>query len=168
MEGPIRALVAGVGSPDRGDDALGIEIARAVSRSVTEGVGIEEITGDLTALLDRWTGIRLAVVVDAMRSSVPPGSIERVELGTPDFSRWAGRFSTHGLSLPDTVALGRALEKMPERLILYGVEAESMEFGTGLSAPAAKAVPEAASLILRDLSALTGHVSNSGRTESHA
>ena len=151
MEQRMRALVAGVGNMDRGDDALGIEIARAVSRSAPDGVEVEEITGDLTDLLDLWAGMGLAVVVDAMRSSVPPGSIERVELGTPGFSRRAGGFSTHGLSLPDTVALGKALQKMPEVLILYGVEAESVEFGRSLSPSVAKAVPEAASLILHDL-----------------
>jgi hydrogenase maturation protease len=168
MERQIRALVAGVGNMDRGDDAIGLEIARAVSRSAPYGVLVEEITGDLTDLLDLWAGMGLAVVVDAMRSSVSPGSIERVALGTPGFSRWAGGFSTHGLSLPETVALGKVLQKMPEALILYGVEAESVELGRSLSPLVAKAVPEATRLILHDLFSFGISSDDAGMVDSHA
>jgi hydrogenase maturation protease len=61
--------------------------------------------------------------------------------------------SSHGVSLGEAVDLARALDRMPERLLLLAVEAEDVGFGLGLSQPVADAVvsvaDEIADLVVR-------------------
>ena len=46
----------------------------------------------------------------------------------------------HGIALGDAVALARALDQLPQRLLLYAVEVVNTDFGIGLSAEVAPVV----------------------------
>jgi hydrogenase maturation protease len=48
--------------------------------------------------------------------------------------------SSHGISLGSTVELGRALERLPRRLVVLAVGAGEFGFGTGLTPDVAAAV----------------------------
>ncbi|HEY5553668.1 MAG TPA: hydrogenase maturation protease, partial [Cellulomonas sp.] len=73
-------VVIGLGSPDRGDDAVGPEVARRVADLHLPGVTVVEHE-DPTGLIDLWDTADLAVVVDAVRSGSAPGSLLVVESG---------------------------------------------------------------------------------------
>jgi hydrogenase maturation protease len=62
--------VIGLGSPDRGHDAVGHWVARRVARLYLPGVSVVEHE-DPTGLIDLWSGSDLAVWVDAVRSGAP-------------------------------------------------------------------------------------------------
>lgn len=138
-------VVIGLGSPDRGDDAVGPEVARRVADLHLPGVTVVEHE-DPTGLIDLWDTADLAVVVDAVRSGSAPGSLLVVESGAdagPLADRaWArtGRGGTHAFGLAAAVELGRALHRLPRRLVLVGVEATQFEHGTVLGAPVAAAL----------------------------
>jgi hydrogenase maturation protease len=138
-------LVIGLGSPDRGDDAVGPEVARRVADRHLPGVTVVEHE-DPTGLIDLWDTVDLAVVVDAVRSGSAPGSLLVVEAGADagplaDHA-WArtGRGGTHAFGLAAAVELGRALHRLPRRLVLVGVEASQFEHGAALGAPVAAAL----------------------------
>ena len=80
MSGPAPVVVvAGLGSEFRRDDGAGPLVrARAVHEA---GVGrdIGPISDPLD-LLGVWDGADLVVVVDAVRSGAPPGTVQVVEL----------------------------------------------------------------------------------------
>jgi hydrogenase maturation protease len=155
-------LVVGLGSPHRGDDAVGIEVATAVSRAVRRlGLrGVEVVPhGDPTDLVLTWSGRDLAVVVDAVTSGAAPGTLVRVDVG-PAHPGWSdgpmvGARGTHALGLAAAVELGRALDRLPGRLVVVGVEAGSVDHGTALSPPVAEAVPGATDAVLALLAAST-------------
>ncbi|MGA8248276.1 MAG: hypothetical protein WB797_15335, partial [Nocardioides sp.] len=63
----VTGLVVGLGQPDRGDDAVGPEVARAVATRGLPGVRVLE-REDPADLLDTWRGHDLVVLVDAVRS----------------------------------------------------------------------------------------------------
>ena len=65
----------------------------------------------------------MAYVVDAISSDAQAGTIVRI-----DGSRRSGLFSrpavsTHGIGLGETIELGRVLDMLPGRLVIYGVSA---------------------------------------------
>lgn len=147
MTGATGPLVIALGSADRGDDAVGGLVARAVAaRLPTVAVVDHE---DPTALLDLWAGHTPVVVVDAVRSGAPGGTLHQLEAGSaagPLSARsWAGsgRGSTHAFGLAEVVELARALGRLPERLVVVGVEAERFDHGAPLSPAVAAAVPDA-------------------------
>src|SRR5947209_5916659 len=69
--GPV--VVAGVGAPDRGDDAVGLLVARLVGETVPDATVVE--VGDPSRLLNAWEGAAGTVVVDAVRTGAAPGAL---------------------------------------------------------------------------------------------
>ncbi|HEX6874946.1 MAG TPA: hydrogenase maturation protease [Nocardioidaceae bacterium] len=138
-------LVVGLGSHDRGDDAVGPAVARALSALRLPGVEVVEHE-DPTALIELWDERSLVIVVDAVCSGGTPGSLIVLETGTDDTplreSAWAatGRGGTHALGLAATVELARALGRLPRRVVVLGVEAAGFDHGQPLSTPVALAV----------------------------
>jgi hydrogenase maturation protease len=130
---PPPRVVIGVGNAARGDDAAGLIAARRLG-------GLEH-EGDPVALLDVWRGAELAVVIDAVSSGAEPGTVHRFDAtAEPLPAHLRGSSSTHALGLAEAIELGRALGRLPARLIVYGIEGERFEAGTELTPAVAAAV----------------------------
>jgi hydrogenase maturation protease len=145
-------LVVGLGSPDQGDDAVGLEIARAIEALCLPGVRTA-IHEDPTALLHLWEGIDVVVVVDAVMTGRPPGAISVIEVGAgkpplpPDAWAATGRGGTHAFGLATAVELARALGRLPRRVTVVGVEAASFAQGSALSPEVAASVDDAVAIV---------------------
>ncbi|WP_191907841.1 hydrogenase maturation protease [Nocardioides cynanchi] len=155
-------LVVGLGRSDRGDDGVGPAVARSVATRPDAATGLLVCTQeDPTALLDLWEGHDHVVVIDAVVTGAPAGTLHRLELGADapplPSGTWAetGRAGTHAFGLAATVELGRALHRLPATVVVVGVEAGCLEIGTTLSPPVAAAVAAADELVGRELA---GHV----------
>lgn len=143
----MRALVIGLGNPDRGDDAVGVQVARRVAAERLD-VHVLELD-DPSEALDAWAAADTVVVADAVSSGGDPGDIHVVDAVArtlPAGSWTAG--GTHALGLAAVVELGRALGRLPRRLVLVGVEAGRFDHGTPMSDAVAAAVPGAALAVL--------------------
>lgn len=146
-------LVIGIGNPDRGDDAAGLEVARRVREATSPaGVTVRELDGDQLALIDEWAGATEVYVVDAVCSGGTPGTVYQFTTADPLTDRFQHR-GTHMFSLADVIELARALGRLPGQLTGYGIEGASFAIGEGLSKEAAAAVDNVASLLLNDLKA---------------
>ena len=151
--GPV--LVVGVGHPDRGDDAVGIAVAREVARVAGAGVEVRE-QEDPTDLVMLWAGWQRVVLVDAVTSGggVAPGSVHvlRTGGGRPPIAAddWArtGRGGTHAFGVGAAVELARALGRLPAEVVVVGIEAAGVEHGAPLTPVVASAVPAAALAVL--------------------
>jgi hydrogenase maturation protease len=125
-------IVIGVGNSWRGDDAAGLEVARRVG-----GVRHE---GDCTRLLDEWDADDDVLLVDAVSSGAPAGTIHRFDAIHEPLPATLASSSTHAFGVPGAVELARALGRLPRRLRVVGIEGERWEAGAGLSAAVARAV----------------------------
>jgi hydrogenase maturation protease len=149
-----RVVVIGVGNPYRRDDGLGPAVVSLLRDRGLPGIEVAESDGEPSRLIELWTGASLAVVVDAILTRpAHPGRVHRLSAYHPVVSAGATAASSHGVSLGEAVDLARALDRMPERLLLLAVEAEDVGFGLGLSQPVADAVvsvaDEIADLVVR-------------------
>jgi hydrogenase maturation protease len=128
-------VVIGVGNPYRHDDAVGLLVADAVAERGGHAV---QSDGEPAGLMLAWEGADLAVLVDAVLCQPStPGRVHR----TPALPAAHGGTSSHGLGIPDAVALATVLGRLPRRLVVYAVEAADVSLGVGLSEPVARAVP---------------------------
>ena len=66
--------VIGIGNPLRGDDAIGLLVARRVRELADPEVEVMELEGEPARLIDAWQGAGLAVVVDAVKTGAPAGN----------------------------------------------------------------------------------------------
>ncbi|MGV9246005.1 hydrogenase maturation protease [Streptomyces sp. NPDC003710] len=153
------AAVIGIGNEYRRDDGVGNALItllgeRATVRPLPQGTVVQECDGDPGRLIGLWENRDLAVVVDAcFPSPARPGRIHRW-CPAPDAPLcWAtaGRHSTHGLGLVETVHLARMLGRCPGRLVVYAVEGADRSLGAGLTAAVAEAVRPLAERIEAEL-----------------
>ncbi len=144
---PSRLLV-GLGTLGGGDDAVGLLVAEQVADLHLARVQVA-VVEDPTALLDLWPGREVVVVVDAVCSGAAPGCLQLLSTGTglaglPGLAtavRSPG--GTHGFGLAAVAELSRTLGRLPARLHVLGVEAQSFRTGAPLSPQVARALPAA-------------------------
>jgi len=142
------AIVIGVGNAWAGDDAAGLLVARKVRARVPAGVKVIEHEGEPTALLEEWPGTALAVVVDATSGGDAPGKVRVMDAtGAPLPAAFTGT-STHAFGVAEAIELGRALGRLPERLLVVGVEGARFEAGAEPSAEVTAALERAADQVL--------------------
>lgn len=139
----MRPLVIGLGNLDRGDDAVGLLVARGLD---LPDVDVCEASGEPTELVSLWDGRQDVWVVDAACSGAPPGTVHH--LGTP-LPAFVGSGSTHGLGLSDAVELARVLELLPPRLSVVAIEGRDFALGAPLT-PEVRAGAEEALAWLKD------------------
>jgi hydrogenase maturation protease len=138
-------VLIGVGNADAGDDAVGLVVLAALAAGeLPDGVQLTRIEGDTVALLDAFErASAAAVLIDAVRSGSAPGTIHRAEAGTAPLPALLRRgSSTHAIGVAEAIELARVTERLPPRVVLYGVEGARFEAGAGLSGAVAAVVPE--------------------------
>ncbi len=155
--GPL-PLVIGLGNDQRGDDGSGLAVARALRPRLEGKARVEECASEGIALLEVWRGSDRVLVIDAVRSGAAPGTVIRLVPGDGFGAGFRSATSTHGLSLSEAVALARGLGCLPRHLVVYGIEADDLGMGTGLTPPVARGVQEVTDRILAELEAEPGTV----------
>jgi hydrogenase maturation protease len=135
-------LVIGLGNPDRGDDAVGVQIARKVAAERLDVLALE--FDDPSEALDAWTAEDTVVVADAVSSGGKPGDVHVIDVAQEKLpgGNWSAG-GTHALGLAAMVELARTLDLMPRRFVVVGVEAARFDHGAPLSEAVEAAVPTA-------------------------
>ena len=150
------ALVVGLGSPDRGDDGIGPAVARCVATLALAEVDVL-VHEDPADLVELWSGRSVAVVVDAVCSGGPAGTVHLLETeaaGNRLFHpTWAdtARGGTHALGLATAVELARVLHRLPRRLVVVGIEGVGFDRGAPLSPQVQGAMPAAVAAVVAAL-----------------
>ncbi len=147
-------LVVGCGNLLRGDDAVGPTLVRHLwERGVPEHV---ELVDGGTAGMDvafKMRGRRLVVVVDAARTGAEPGTVFRVpgeELA--DLPPVDG-LNLHAFRWDHALAVGRWLLKdaYPQQVVVYLIEAASVEPGAELTEPVRTAMHRVIDTVLTEV-----------------
>lgn len=146
-----RAVVIAVGNEFRRDDGVGpVVLAELEKQQLPADIALTLSDGEPTQFFDAWTGVPLAVVVDAVLCEPSaPGKVHRTTLAGESLMATAA--STHGLGIPEAVQLAEALDRAPQQLVVFAVEAADLGFGVGLSDEVARAVPEVVQAVLAEL-----------------
>lgn len=142
-----RVLVAGVGNVLRRDDGFGPAVL-AQLRDLPAGVELLESGIGGMALLQellgsRWDGL---VIIDAVERGAAPGTVFVID---PEIAPFEHVPDTH-LANPDRVLmLAKAMDALPERVILVGCQPRIVEpTGEPLTPEVERAVPIAADQVL--------------------
>ena len=147
-----RLKVIGVGNEWRGDDAVGLLVARRLQADQLPQVEISECRDTVTALREAWKDATGVIVVDAVVSGGPPGAIYRFNAhggGVPvQLSRSP---SSHGWGVAEALALGKVFQELPLWLIIYGIEGQNFGPGQEVSQEVAAAIPELVRRIEREI-----------------
>ncbi len=145
--------ILGCGNTLMGDDGVGIRaIERLQKMKLPENVEIIDAGVGGLAILSWIEDADKVVIVDAVQTgNEPPGTVYKFtdkELPPSDMFM----LSLHDLNLVDTINVGRLVQKMPEDVIIIGVEVKRLaEFTRELTPEVEAALPEVLDLVLREI-----------------
>jgi hydrogenase maturation protease len=146
-----RGMVVGIGNPLRGDDAVGIAVLdRLRDAGCTAELAASD--GDPGELLELWDGASKVVIVDAMATGRPAGTIEVFDASTVALPASMRLGSSHHLGAAEAVELGRVLGRLPRRVVVVGIEGTEFAMGADMSDPVSEAVPAAVTAVEEALS----------------
>jgi len=132
-------VVVGLGNSYRKDDAVGIVAAAALNDLALPGVRVATGIPEPMSLLEAWSGAVLAIVIDAaVATPSVPGRIRRCTLRDVDDAPEG--LSSHGVHIGRTHALGQVLGRVPDALVVFGIEVADTGHGIGLTPWVARAV----------------------------
>ena len=150
------ALVIGIGNAWRRDDGVGWRVAERVAELLGDETHVMQLDGEPARLIEAWDGAEIALVIDGVRLGLTVGTV--VLLSAHDARLNEPGASTHTMGLSFALRLGEALGRMPNELIVVGVEVGDVALGQQLTPAVAAAVEAAAGKVIE---ALTGRRSHS-------
>jgi hydrogenase maturation protease len=89
--------------------------------------------------------------VDAVRSGAEPGTVHRIDATHEPLPATLSAASTHTLGVGEAIELARALGRLPARVVVYGIEAESLAAGEELTPAVERAVDDVVEQLRNDL-----------------
>ncbi|HXX16336.1 MAG TPA: hydrogenase maturation protease [Candidatus Eremiobacteraceae bacterium] len=161
---PPSILVLALGNMLLSDDGAGPALLEQLAASPSRWpAGVEFIDGGTQglALLGQLAGRRAVIIVDALQTGAPPGTVHRLTLNelheiTPRrLLAQTSRNSGHESNAAELIAAAELLGELPDRLFVVGIEAQSIHTGLGLTPPVRDALPAALDQVASLLSQLS-------------
>ncbi|GMV36840.1 MAG: peptidase M52 [Fimbriimonadales bacterium] len=128
-----RVLIVGIGNDMRGDDAAGLLVVRRL-REMGVDADLRECGGDGAEMMDLWRDAEETILIDAVRSGAPPGTIHCFDACCePIPAAFRNSPSTHLFSVAEAIELARSLLRLPPKMTVYGIEGGEFSLGTSPS-----------------------------------
>ncbi len=141
MENPLsssgsrpKILVMGVGSILMMDEGIGIRAVEELEKRYRFPENVEILDGGTSGieLLSYISGKDYLIIIDAIKSGKPPGTVLRVE-GEDVPAQFLTRISPHQLGISDLLAAATLTDEIPKKLLLFGIEPKEIVMVIGLS-----------------------------------
>jgi hydrogenase maturation protease len=147
----MTVCIIGVGNDYRGDDGAGLAVARVLkAMALPANIDIIEASGEATGLLEAWQGAEVVLVLDAVLSGATPGTLHRFDAHAQRIETTLFSCSTHAFGVAEAVELARALDQLPPRLLVYGIEGQEFSMGAPITPAVAEALPRLAQRIAEE------------------
>jgi hydrogenase maturation protease len=146
-----RTLVIGVGNPDRGDDAVGIEVARRLRARGLSEASVCQSPRNASRLLESWQGRARVILIDAAAGAGRPGAIYRFEADAGPLPVSRLQASTHSWGVVEAVEMARSLGELPASLVVYAIEGTSFGPGQRLSPSVRRAATRVERRVLEEI-----------------
>jgi hydrogenase maturation protease len=145
-------LVLGIGNPIMSDDAVGGRLLQLLEQRYRFPSAVKLVDGDTmgTALLHHLEGVEKLLVVDAVETGGPPGTL--IRLADDEIPRvMVAKLSPHQQGLSDLLAVASLQGWIPREVVVWGVQPASLDLGIDLSPPVAAQLEPLTARILEEL-----------------
>jgi hydrogenase maturation protease len=135
-----------------GDDALAWHVVGPLQAGAADGPDLElHMVEGGQRLLDLLDGQGTLLLIDAVESGQPPGTVHSFEWPDPRVESLRPG-STHHVRPAEALHLAETVGQLPTRVIVFGIEIEHCGPLEGLSPPVAAALPALVEQILTSIS----------------
>jgi hydrogenase maturation protease len=145
-------VVLGLGNLIHSDDGVGVHAVQRLQADCRVPADVQLLDGGTLGLmlLNHVGGARCLLVIDAVDVGAPAGTLVRLE--GEELRGMPGSGSVHQLGFADLLAALRITGQEPDELVVLGIQPESTELGTSLSASVADALNEVIEAAIAQLS----------------
>jgi len=144
-------LLLGIGNILLKDEGLGVRAVETIRERYTLPEGVECLDGGVAglSLLPAIEASEHLIIIDALVSGRPPGTVERVEW---DKVKKAPALATsaHQIGARELLALAEFEGRLPQTVIIGMVPLDTTP-GSGLSSPISAAMPKLIAAIIQEL-----------------
>jgi hydrogenase maturation protease len=146
-------LVLALGNPLLGDEGVGPRALSELAREHRFPASVELVDGGTAglSLVPKLSEARKAIVVDAIRTGQPPGTLVELD-GAKLPRRFFGSLSPHQVGFRDIVSASRLMGG-PEEIVLLGIEPLTTKLAAELSEPVARSLDALVNAVLVRLEA---------------
>ena len=83
--------------------------------------------------MDCWDESDCVIVIDAARTGSNPGKIHELDAAREKIASDFFHYSSHAFGLAEAIEMSRALNQLPESIVVYGLEGADFSEGMELS-----------------------------------
>ncbi len=153
----MQTLVLGIGNLLLSDEAVGCRCIEELESRYTLPPEVQCVDGGTAGyeLLPLIEDAEALIIIDALTDGRPPGTVVLVEDNeVPRLMQT--RTSPHQIGISEVLATAQLTNKVPQRLLLFGIEPKSLEVSIGLSPEVAQGMERALNAVVTELRAM-GH-----------
>ncbi len=145
-------LALGLGNILLSDEGIGVWVAESLRRRFEFPPNVTVLEGGTLGLdlLPRLDGVNRLLLIDAVTLGRAPGDVLRLE-GDEVPAVLDVKVSPHQVGVQDLLAAARLMGSEPPQVVLWGMEPERLEPGTGFSASVREALPRLEAAVLDEL-----------------
>jgi hydrogenase maturation protease len=151
-----RVLIAGIGNVLLGDDGIGPYAVHVLDSQYEfdDDVEVVDLGTPSLDLTHRIMGLEALILVDAVASDDPPGTV--VQLGKADLMSQSceQRVDPHSPALTECLQAAAMLGGAPEQVLFIGIAASSYDGGAAIQNAVLQSVPQAIKVLLDELDRL--------------
>ncbi len=149
MDKETKLKIIAVGNDLYGDDGIGNAVLDAL-KQIPEMKEIELIDGatDALGLIDHFEGTEHIIIVDAAQMGEKPGTVKVFSREDVKLKIKMDHLSVHGISLAETFDIAQAVDSLPEKITIIGIEPKNIGISETLSDVVTKSIPKVVSNIM--------------------
>lgn len=149
MSNDTRPKVIAIGNDLYGDDGVGNAVLNVLEQ-IPEMKDIELIDGatDALGLIDHFSGTDHVIIVDAAQMGENPGTVKVFDKEEVKLKIKMDNLSVHGISLAETFEIAQAVDSLPKKITIIGIEPKNIGISQELSDVVIQSIPEIVSNII--------------------
>ena len=146
---PQEILVLGLGNVLLQDEGIGVHVVTQIQHQYRFTPEIDILDGGTSGLdlLPEFYDRKAIIIVDAVEFKQEPGYIGLIK-NDDILAQIQTKLSIHHLGLADVLSAARMVDKLPEEMVLVGIQPASMETVLELSEAVNKIVPRVIEAVL--------------------
>ncbi|MRR33797.1 hydrogenase maturation protease [bacterium] len=148
----MTTLVLGIGNLIMTDDGVGVRVVQILSEGYVFPSEVTILDGGTLGLdlLTHLEGVERLLIIDAMETGGPPGTIVRMT-GEEIPMVFETKLSPHQMGLKDLLAVSLLRGITPPEMVLLGIQPGNIELGVDLTPPVEAQLDTLVDMALREL-----------------
>jgi Ni/Fe-hydrogenase 1 B-type cytochrome subunit len=143
VAGIEKITILGVGNTLYSDEGLGIHVLPRLEQALRDLPNLEFVDGTTEGmqLLAPVEATNALIVVDAINAGRQPGT--PIELKKDEIPAFNGiKMSVHQIGLQEVLSAAQLRDRLPQKMVMFGIQPASLKIGTEMSSTVEQAIPE--------------------------